>query len=88
MFLGGFDFNFVPVHEELGTEAERFPLEREVDELNGLIHLLRGFAVGDLAGIKLEVEPADSDDFHGVTGFKWAALSSRNNLFTRRSSFR
>jgi hypothetical protein len=28
---------------------------------------LRGSRLGDLAGIKLEVEPADGDGFHGVT---------------------
>ena len=82
----GFDFNFVPVHEQLGTEAERLPLERLVDEFNGLIHLLRGSAVGDLTGIKLEVEPADGDGFHLFS--RIGARSSRNSLFTRRSSFR
>jgi hypothetical protein len=48
--------------------------------------LLRGSAVGDLTGIKLEVEPADGDGFHLFS--RIGARSSRNSLFTRRSSFR
>ena len=60
----GLDFNFVPVHEELGTEAERFLLQGAVDELHGLIHLLSGTAMRDPAGFKLKVEPMNGDGFH------------------------
>jgi hypothetical protein len=66
MMFMGFDFNFVPVHDQLGAEAERFALQGEVNEGNGLIHLFSGRAMRDLAGIKLKIEPADGDGFHGV----------------------
>lgn len=74
IYLFGFDFNFVPVDDELRPEAEGFALQRQVDEFNGLVHLLGGRAVRDLAGVKLEVEPADSDGFHGVLVYRPAIL--------------
>jgi len=40
----GFDFNFIAVNHELRPEAERFALQRQVDEFNGLIRLLGGRA--------------------------------------------
>ena len=62
--LAALDFDFVAVREELRTEAEGFALQAEVDDLHGLPGLLLGRAVRDLAGVELEVEPADGDDFH------------------------
>jgi len=62
----GFDFNLVRVNEQLGAEAERFALQGEVDEFNGPVHLDGGWAMRDLIGVELKVEPADGDDFHGA----------------------
>ena len=84
----GFNFNFISVHDELGTEAERFTLQGEVNEFNGLIHLSSRSAMRDLAGIKLKVEPADGDAFHVLARVEFGARSLRNSLFTLRSSFR
>jgi hypothetical protein len=64
MGLVGFDFNFIPVDDELRPEAERFALQRQVDEFNGLVHLSGRVAMSDLPGIKLQVEPANGDGFH------------------------
>lgn len=61
----GFDFNLVAVNEQLGTEAERFALQREVDEFNGPVHLDGSRAMRDLIGVELKVEPANGDGFHG-----------------------
>ncbi len=63
--VGGFDFDFVRVREELRTQTERFALQREVDEVHGLPGLLLGGTVGELAGIDLEVETAEGDGFYG-----------------------
>jgi hypothetical protein len=49
----GFDFNFVPVDDELGTEAERLAFQGQVDVFDGLIRLLFRCAVGDLIRVEL-----------------------------------
>ena len=68
-----FDFNFVPVEDELRRETKRFALQCLVDEGDGLIHLSGGGTVGELAGIKLKFEPADDDGFHAGS---WARIQS------------
>ena len=49
----GFDFNLVAVREQLGTEAERFALQREIDKFDGPVRLGGGRAMRDLVGIEL-----------------------------------
>ncbi len=56
--LAALDFNLVGVRVELGTEAEGFALQDEVDEFEGLSGLLLGGTSRDLAGVELKVEPA------------------------------
>lgn len=68
MNLGMIDFDFVRVDDELGSQTGGLALEDLIDELNGLIGLLGRIAVGDLAGLKLEIHPADSDGVHGWYG--------------------
>ena len=52
--LTGLDFYLVAVSDELGTEAERFPLQDQIDDVHGLTRLIVATAVRDLSGVKLE----------------------------------
>ena len=52
--FAGLDLNFVAVSDELGTEAKRFPLQDQVDDVHGLTRLIVAVAVRDLSGVKLQ----------------------------------
>ena len=64
----GFDFNFVTMDDELGTETKQFPLQGQVDVFDGLSCLLFHCAMRDLISVELEVNAADGDDFNLMQG--------------------
>ena len=63
-FGGGFDFNIIPGGNELSSQSKRFSLQNRVDQGNGLGRLFFGSAMRDLAGVKLEGQPVNSDGLH------------------------
>ena len=68
------------MNDELSAQAERFPLQGQVDEVHGLTKLLLCLALGDLVGVELQRQPVDGDDFH-VVGCGVAGWASTVNIF-------
>src|ERR1700683_956052 len=60
------DLDFIRGGDELGAQAERFPLQQGIDEVHGLTSLLPVTAVGDLSGVKLQGQPVNGNCFHGA----------------------
>lgn len=62
--ISGLDLNLFPVGEELSPEAKGFPLQDQVDGIDGLVGLGLVASAGYLVCSELQIQTADGDGFH------------------------